>query len=76
MRERASTKVTPGMTWAPWVTFWQIAADMPRSVRVPGGEGHRYQEGLVPLWAGVLGLDPMADYSRIQKAMREDYRVF
>ncbi|MDO5627018.1 MAG: alpha/beta-hydrolase family protein [Mobilicoccus sp.] len=76
LREHASPRVTPAMTWAPWVTFWQIASDMPRSVRVPGGEGHRYQEDLVPLWAGVLGLDPMADYSGIQEAMREDYRIF
>ncbi|GMA42269.1 hypothetical protein GCM10025883_43140 [Mobilicoccus caccae] len=76
LRERASRKVTSAMRWVPWVTFWQIASDMPRSVRVPGGEGHRYQEDLVPLWAGVLGQDPMADYSKIQRAMREDYRVF
>lgn len=76
MRERASPRVTSAMRWMPWVTFSQIASDMPRSVRVPGGEGHRYQEDLVPLWAGVLGQDPMADYSAIQKAMRADDRVF
>lgn len=76
LRERASTRVTSSMRWIPWVTFSQIASDMPRSVRVPGGEGHRYQEDLVPLWAGVLGQDPMADYGPIQRAMRADDRIF
>ncbi|GAB48892.1 alpha/beta-hydrolase family protein [Mobilicoccus pelagius] len=76
LRERASTRVTSAMRWMPWVTFSQIASDMPRSVDVPGGEGHRYQEDLVPLWAGVLGKDPMADYRSIQEAMRADYHVF
>ncbi len=76
LRERASPKVTSEMRWLPFVTFAQIASDMPRSVRVPGGEGHRYQEDLVPLWAGVLGQDPMADYTAIQKAIRADYRIF
>ena len=45
-------------------------------MRVPGGEGHRYQEDLVPLWAGVLGHDPMADYGAIQRAMRADEHTF
>lgn len=75
VRERASPKAAQ-MRWAPWATFWQIMSDMPRSVRVPGGEGHRYQEDLVPMWAGVLGMDPMADYGPIQRAMRADYRVY
>jgi hypothetical protein len=28
----------------------------------------------VPAWAGVLGLDPAADYSRIQRAIQQDFR--
>ncbi|WP_277246118.1 alpha/beta-hydrolase family protein, partial [Micrococcus terreus] len=56
--------------WMPWVTFWQVASDMPRSATVPGGHGHRYLEEAVPYWAAVLGMDPLADYSRIVQAIR------
>ena len=39
---------------------------------VPGGYGHRYFETeTVPAWAGIMGLDPDADYSRIEAAIRE-----
>jgi uncharacterized membrane protein len=54
----------------PWVTFWQVASDMPQSVAVPGGHGHRYMEDMLHYWAAVLGKDPLADYSRIAQAIR------
>ena len=58
------------MSWLPFVTFWQVTADMAMSNTVPGGFGHRYQDAeTVPAWAGVLGLDPAADYSRIEAAV-------
>ena len=40
----------------------------------PAGHGHRYQDELVPAWAGVLGLDPDGDYGRIEQAIARDYR--
>jgi uncharacterized membrane protein len=60
------------MSWMPFVTFWQLTADMAMSNTVPGGYGHRYFETeTVPAWAGIFGMDPNADYSRIEAAIRE-----
>lgn len=69
-REQAGTDVSRAVRWLPWVTFWQVTSDMPRSATVPGGHGHRYLEEAVPYWAAVLGMDPLADYSRIVQAIR------
>jgi hypothetical protein len=41
----------------------------------PAGHGHRYQEELVPAWAGVLGGDPEADYTAVQLAIRRHFRT-
>lgn len=63
LRERVGHDVTPAMRWFPWITFWQIAADMPLSIKVRGGHGHSYHEEMVPIWAAVLseGGDAGAD---------------
>lgn len=57
LQERAGHDVTPAMRWFPWITFWQIAADMPLSIRAAGGHGHSYHQEMVPIWAAVLGQD-------------------
>lgn len=57
LRERAGHDVTRAIRWSPWITFWQIAADMPLSITVKGGHGHSYHEEMVPIWAAVLGED-------------------
>ena len=60
------------MSWMPFVTFWQVTADMAMSNTVPGGYGHRYFETeTVPAWAGIMGMDPNADYSRIEAAINQ-----
>ncbi len=60
------------MSWMPFVTFWQVTGDMAMSNTVPGGFGHRYFETeTVPAWAGIMGMDPNADYSRIEAAIKE-----
>ncbi|MEO7058753.1 MAG: alpha/beta-hydrolase family protein, partial [Lapillicoccus sp.] len=60
-----------GMSWLPVVTFCQVTSDLAMANSVPGGYGHRYFESeTVPAWAGVLGMDPDGDYSRIQAAIR------
>lgn len=69
LREQVGRDVSPDLSWAPWVTFWQIASDMPLSLDVAPGHGHEYKDEMVPLWAGVLGMDPMADYSDIIAAI-------
>lgn len=69
-KERVGPDVSRNLRWMPWVTFWQVASDMPQSVAVPGGHGHRYTEDMLNYWAAVLGRDPLADYSRIAQAIR------
>ena len=73
LRERAGGDVTE-MRWSSFATFWQITTDLIVANNTPPGHGHRYQEELVPAWAGALGMDPGADYSRIQRAIRRDFR--
>lgn len=55
MREKAGTDVDPGLTWYPWVSFWQLALDMPNGPAAPSGHGHQYAHSLAPTWNAVLG---------------------
>ncbi|MGO1407947.1 MAG: alpha/beta hydrolase [Brachybacterium sp.] len=64
LQERVGHDVTPAMRWFPWITFWQIAADMPLSIAVTGGHGHSYHEEMVPIWAAVLGQDARGEERR------------
>ncbi|KAB1645095.1 alpha/beta-hydrolase family protein [Gulosibacter chungangensis] len=68
MTEPRGHDVTEHMTWWPWVTFWQIAADMPASIQTKGGHAHRYYEEYVAAWAEVLGVD--ADVDALIEAIR------
>lgn len=76
LRERVGRDVPDALRWAPWVSFWQIAADMPLSVSTPGGHGHHYHQEMVPYWAAVLGhdLDDRERLRTIQEAVTEDFR--
>lgn len=73
MHEDAGTDAAP-MSWTSFATFWQLTADMMVAGSTPAGHGHTYHEELVPAWAGVLGLDPAGDHTRVIEAIREDYR--
>ena len=71
LRERRGHDVTDAMRWYPWVTFWQVTADMPMSVATPGGHAHRYYEEYVPAWARVLGVEvDDAEIERLEAAIR------
>ncbi len=43
-----------GMVWMPFVTFWQVTADLPFATGVPGGHGHTYKAEYVDGWAAVM----------------------
>lgn len=64
-RDTASAR----MGWLPFVTFWQVTADMPMATEVPPDEGHNYNAQTVAAWAGVLGMDPRDDYTSIEEAI-------
>jgi uncharacterized membrane protein len=57
LREPRGPDVLPAMHWIPWVTFWQVTADMVYSTGVPDGHGHVYLKEYVDAWAAVLQPD-------------------
>lgn len=59
LREPLGPDVDPGMSWIPFVTFWQVTLDMVFSTDVPDGYGHSYGVDAVDLWADIL---PPADW--------------
>ena len=73
---RPATTPMGRMHWFPFVTFWQVCADMPVCRNVPEGFGHKYHASqITPAWAGVLGRDPRADYSAIEQGLIEDVTI-
>ena len=42
------------MRWIPFVSFWQVTADLPFATEVPGGHGHKYTSEYVDAWATVI----------------------
>jgi uncharacterized membrane protein len=50
--------VLKGMFWLPFITFWQVTADLPFSTGVPAGHGHKYTSEYVDGWDAVM---PPAD---------------
>lgn len=68
-----STDVLPGMFWVPFVTFWQVTADLPFSTDVPAGHGHKYTSEYVDGWNAVL--QPIGynagDLARLRKIVSE-----
>jgi uncharacterized membrane protein len=42
------------MRWFPFVTFWQVTADMAFSTGVPAGHGHNYGAQTVAAWADII----------------------
>jgi uncharacterized membrane protein len=67
---------TPGkdvlkeMVWMPFVTFWQVTADLPFAAGVPSGHGHKYTAEYVDGWNAVMqppGITPQerADLRKI-----------
>jgi len=54
LEEARGDDVVDVMRWIPFVTFWQVTADLPFSANVPDGHGHVYKTQYVDAWAQVL----------------------
>jgi uncharacterized membrane protein len=54
LEEHRGDDVVPAMRWIPFVTFWQVTADLPFAGNVPDGHGHVYRSQYVDAWAHVL----------------------
>ncbi|WP_449344537.1 alpha/beta-hydrolase family protein [Streptomyces narbonensis] len=52
--EAPGSDVLEGMVWIPFVTFWQVTADLPFSTGVPDGHGHTYKAAYVDGWNAVM----------------------
>ncbi|MEI5102780.1 alpha/beta-hydrolase family protein [Streptomyces sp. PmtG] len=52
--EAPGDDVLETMFWVPFVTFWQVTADLPFATGVPDGHGHTYRAGYVDGWHAVL----------------------
>ncbi|GAA3168244.1 alpha/beta-hydrolase family protein [Streptomyces ramulosus] len=52
--EPAGDDVLTSMFWVPFVTFWQVTADLPFATGVPAGHGHTYKAEYVDGWNAVL----------------------
>jgi uncharacterized membrane protein len=46
--------VLKSMFWMPFITFWQVTADLPFATGVPGGHGHTYSGEYVDGWNAVM----------------------
>jgi uncharacterized membrane protein len=52
--ESPGRDVLEGMFWMPFVTFWQVTADLPFATGVPAGHGHKYTSEYVDGWNAVM----------------------
>jgi uncharacterized membrane protein len=53
--------VSSDMVWIPFVTFFQVAADMAFSMDVPAGHGHRYGSNVVDGWVELSAPEDWTD---------------
>lgn len=54
LSERRGSDVSTQMQWWPFVTFWQVAADLAHAQGVSDGHGHNYGTLVLDGWAAVL----------------------
>lgn len=54
LAEPRGRDVVSAVRWIPFVTFWQVTADLPFALDVPQGHGHRYSREYVDGWAMTL----------------------
>jgi len=54
LSERRGSDVSTQMHWWPFVTFWQVAADLTNAQGVSDGHGHNYGSLVLDGWAAVL----------------------
>jgi uncharacterized membrane protein len=54
LEERRGDDVVGAVKWIPFVTFWQVTADLPFAGNMPDGHGHVYTTQYVDAWAHVL----------------------
>ncbi len=57
-----SPEMSPDIHWYPFVTFWQVALDLPMAGNVPPGYGHNYgSASYVDTWAAITEPESWTD---------------
>ena len=72
--ESPGTDVLKGMFWLPFVTFWQVTADLPFATDVPAGHGHKYTSEYVDGWNAIMrptGITP-GELASLRKIVAAD----
>jgi uncharacterized membrane protein len=52
--EAPSRDMLEQSVWLPFVSFWQVTADLPFATGSPGGHGHKYASEYVDAWNAVM----------------------
>ncbi|MFI6870458.1 alpha/beta hydrolase [Nocardia sp. NPDC050406] len=77
LSERRGSDVSTQMRWWPFVTFWQVAADLTNAQGVSDGHGHRYGSLVLDGWEAIAapqGWNPeLREKIRTQIELAEDY---
>lgn len=72
--QKPGPDVLESMVWIPFVTFWQVTADLPFSTGVPDGHGHTYKAAYVDGWNAVMrptGFTPQ-DLDRLKDVIQPE----
>ena len=72
--EHPGQDVLETMFWMPFVTFWQVTADLPFATGVPAGHGHKYTSEYVDGFNAVMrpaGITPQ-DLTDLRKIIASD----
>ncbi|USI91664.1 alpha/beta hydrolase [Rhodococcus pyridinivorans] len=72
LREERGADIDKGMTWIPFVTFWQVTLDMVFAAEVPGGHGHAYTTEAGFFWADILGIEDEVRVKAVFDALSSD----
>ncbi|PBC46534.1 hypothetical protein CJ179_26020 [Rhodococcus sp. ACS1] len=71
LKEPPGDDRSPSMKWFPFVTFWQVSADLTNAAGVPDGHGHNYGTLVLDGWITVAqpeGWTP-ADTERVRSTL-------
>lgn len=72
LREERGADIDKGMSWIPFVTFWQVTLDMVFAAEVPGGHGHAYTTEAAFFWADILGIEDEVRVKAVFDALSSD----
>ena len=69
--EDPAADVHPAMSWFPFITFWQVSADLTHAKEVPDGHGHNYGDLILDGWVAVAAPEgwTASDTGRVRRVL-------